>query len=348
MRSLSKVVLLLAAIVVSCSSGQAAIQQPDPTPQPADGAKAERIGVTERGNKEQVPGYLRIRRDLDGAPLALETATVRLTPASGEGDLVVDLVAAVHLADREYYRQLNRQFEKYDVVLYELVAARGTRVTSGGRSADNPVAMIQQVASLALDLDSQIEQVDYTRANFVHADLSPEEMTEAVRRRGDDGLTLFLSIAADMLRQQNLQEAARREADRARGSPPRQRGDAPPELDLAAQLLDPDGTAKLKRTLAQQFVQATGPGGALGGTLHRILVADRNEAALRVFQTELAKGKKRFAIFYGAAHMEDFEKRLSSEFGLKRQQEQWLTAWDLRGGKSGIERLLRVLEPRSH
>jgi hypothetical protein len=353
MRALSKaVVLWVAAWIESCGSVQAAVAQTNPTPQPADGAKAGRVGGSERGEKEQGSGYLRIRRDLDGMPVALETVTVRLTPASGEGDLVVDLVAAVHMADREYYRQLNRQFEKYDVVLYELVAPRGTRVTSGGRSRDNPLAMIQQVASVALDLDSQIDQVDYTRANFVHADLSPEEMAEAMRRRGDDGLTLFLSIMADLLRQQNLQQmrqdTERRETERGRGSARRQRGDAQPEPDLAALLLDPEGAAKLKRTLAQQFAQATGPGGGLGSTLQRILVADRNEAALRVFQTELAKGKKRIAIFYGAAHMEDFEKRLSSEFGLKRQQEQWLTAWDLRGGKSGLERMLRLLEPLSH
>jgi hypothetical protein len=99
--------------------------------------------------------------------------------------------------------------------------------------------------------------------------------------------------------------------------------------------------------MAEQFEQITGPGAGLGNTLQRILVADRNKAALRVFQTELAKGKKRIAIFYGAAHMEDFEKRLTSQFGLKRQNEQWLTAWDLRGGRSGIERLLRLLEPLS-
>ncbi len=272
--------------------------------------------------------------------MALETATVRLTPASGEGELVVDLVAAVHMADREYYRQLNRQFEQYDVVLYELVAPQGTRIPAGGRSADNPLAMIQQAATMLLDLDSQLVHVDYTRANFVHADLSPEEMAEAMRRRGDDGLTLFLSITADLLRQQNLQQMRQQPAQRGGDRGRRRASDPPSEPDPVAQLLDPDGAMKTKRTLAEQFEQMTGPGGGLGNTLHRILVADRNKAALRVFQTELAKGKKRMAIFYGAAHMEDFEKRLTADFGLKRQNEQWLTAWDLRGGRSGIERLL--------
>jgi hypothetical protein len=283
--------------------------------------------------------------------LALETATVRLAPASGEGELIVDLIAAVHMADRAYYRQLNRQFEQYDVVLYELVSTLPARVAAGGAPDDNPLAMIQQAATLVLDLDSQLAQIDYTRKNFVHADMSPEEMAIAVRRRGDDGLTLFLSITADLLRQQNRQamrqESQQREADRAASTPRRQRDAAQPEPDLMTQLLDPDGAVKAKRALAEQFEQLGGLGDGLGGTLHRILVVDRNEAALRVFQTELAKGKKRIAIFYGAAHMEDFETRLTSQFGLKRQNEQWLTAWDLRGGHSGPERLLRLLEPLS-
>ena len=72
------------------------------------------------------------------------------------------------------------------------------------------------------------------------------------------------------------------------------------------------------------------PEGSLGPTITRILVADRNQAALKVFQKELAQGKKKIGILYGAAHMPDFEKRLREDFGLKRAGEQWLTAWDLR------------------
>ena len=64
-----------------------------------------------------------------------------------------------------------------------------------------------------------------------------------------------------------------------------------------------------------------------------MLIDDRNAAAMQVFQTELAKGTKRIAIFYGAAHMPDFECRLRKDFGLKPKGQQWLTAWDLKSGK---------------
>jgi hypothetical protein len=79
--------------------------------------------------------------------------------------------------------------------------------------------------------------------------------------------------------------------------------------------------------------------------LTTILVADRNQAALKVFQKELAKGRKKIGIFYGAAHMPDFEKRLREDYGLKKASEQWLTAWDMsRSKKSGLEELFKLFD----
>jgi hypothetical protein len=269
--------------------------------------------------KTPAPRFLRLQRDEKKQPVALETSVVRYVPAMAEGDLTVDLVAAVHIGDRDYYKKLNKQFQQYDVVLYELVAPPGTRIPKGGKRDLDPLGLLMQVVKSVLELELQTERIDYTKKNFVHADLSPSQMAEAVRKRGDDGLTLFLGITADMLRQQNLREANNPK------NPPRNEE----EIDIISLLLDPDGPVKLKRMLAQQFEDLQSPTSGLGQTLSTILVADRNEAALKVFQKELAKGKKKIAIFYGAAHMPDFDKRLRADFGLKPKSEQWLTAWDL-------------------
>ena len=80
----------------------------------------------------------------------------------------------------------------------------------------------------------------------------------------------------------------------------------------------------------------------------RILVGDRNAAAMRVFQKEIAKGKKRIGIFYGGAHMPDFERRLVLDFGMKKSKVEWLNAWDLMASKASpleqvLERLSRDL-----
>ena len=48
---------------------------------------------------------------------------------------------------------------------------------------------------------------------------------------------------------------------------------------------------------------------------------------------QIAAGKKKIAIFYGSAHMPDFESRLLQNFGMQRQSVLWLDAWDLTSAK---------------
>lgn len=277
--------------------------------------------------------FLRIQRDAVDEPTALETSVVRYVPASGNSGLTVDLVGVVHVADKVYYQKLNKLFEQYDVLLYELVAPQGTRPPKGGRrEGGNPLAIIQEIMKTVLDLESQMEHIDYTKKNFVHADLSFEEMAKAMEARGDTGITVALNVVADLMRQQNLMK--QKPAKPGSGKQPESLN------DIFNLFLDPSGPAKFKQILAAQFEALGDPAGGLGQTLNTILVGDRNAAAMKVFQKELTSGKKKIAIFYGAAHMADFEKRLVTDFGMKKQDEKWLTAWDLKPRQRGVEDLL--------
>src|SRR5205814_2029930 len=98
---------------------------------------------------------------------------------------------------------------------------------------------------------------------------------------------------------------------------------AEPEVDLLSMLLDPEGAVKLKRVLAEQLAGAASGETGLGPTINTILINDRNAAAIGFLQKELAKGTKKIAIFYGAAHMPDFERRLRDDFDLRPQTPQW-------------------------
>ena len=49
-----------------------------------------------------------------------------------------------------------------------------------------------------------------------------------------------------------------------------------------------------------------------------------------MLREQLAKGKKRIGIFYGAGHLGDMSRRLVSDFGMKFTGEKWVEAWDLR------------------
>jgi hypothetical protein len=280
--------------------------------------------------------FLRITQDAKGQPLAMETAIVRYQSGSGDKELTVDLVSVVHFGERAYYDRLNVRFEDYDAVLYELVAPRGTRIPKGGRKAtDNPLLLVQKIATLVLDLDLQTERIDYTPKNFIHADLSPNEIAEAIRKRGDDNLTLFLKIAADLLSQQNRQamKAAKQKVEDA-------------NFDILSLFTEPTGASKLKRLLAEQLAALESPEGSLGATINTILIRDRNKAAMEALHKEFNNGKKKIAIFYGAGHMPDFERRLAADYGLRPVNTRWLTAWDLRLRERSMEELLlRLLAP---
>jgi hypothetical protein len=69
---------------------------------------------------------------------------------------------------------------------------------------------------------------------------------------------------------------------------------------------------------------------AFGGEEGSTLITDRNAAALAVLEKRIARGDRRIAIFYGAAHMDDFDRRLREDFELQPGETVWLEAWDLR------------------
>ncbi len=141
--------------------------------------------------------YIHLRREKNDQPVEMRVAIVRFVPKSGQPDgLYVDLVSAIHVADKAYYEDLNRRFRNYDAVLYELVAPEGTRVPKGGVERNSPVSWLQGSMTKVLGLSFQLDEVDYTAKNFVHADMSPEEFAQSMKDRGET----MISILAQNLR----------------------------------------------------------------------------------------------------------------------------------------------------
>ena len=50
---------------------------------------------------------------------------------------------------------------------------------------------------------------------------------------------------------------------------------------------------------------------------------------MKVLESEIQKGNKKLALFYGSAHMPDFEKRLVRDLGMRKTKQFWGDAWDL-------------------
>ena len=264
--------------------------------------------------------FLRLSRDEAGEPLALETAIVRYSPARARSDepLKVDLVAAVHVGSREYFATLNQLFRTYDAVLYELVAPPNARVPQPGGRPSGAIGTAQKGMTRLLGLEFQLDQIDYRAPNFVHADLSPQQFDAAMRKRGESWWTMFGKLMRESM--------ARAEAEGREATP---RSDLS-FGDIFGLLFGSDRELRLRRILAEQFSDMDVLTAAFGGEDGSSLIPDRNAAALAVLKTQLRRGGRSLAIFYGAAHMDDFDQRLRADFGMQPQETAWLEAWDLR------------------
>lgn len=256
--------------------------------------------------------YVRLERNPAGDPLTLQTAIARFVPGGTDSDdLVVDLIGAIHVADADYYEALNKRFADYDVVLYEMVAPQGTKIPKGTKPGGHPVAMLQNGLKDVLKLDHQLERIDYTLDNMVHADMSPDEFAKSMSERGESFATMFFRMMGQAMAQQTQQKSKTN------------------DFEMLAALFDRNRSSTLKRLMAEQFENMDGAMSALEGPNGSAIVSERNKVALKKLSEQLAAGKKKIAIFYGAAHMNDIEKRLTDEFGMKRQGEEWVTAWKL-------------------
>ena len=91
-----------------------------------------------------------------------------------------------------------------------------------------------------------------------------------------------------------------------------------------------DRPVRLKRIMAGQFLDLEGTAKAIDGPEGSTLLAERNRVAIDVLAKQISAGKKRLAIFYGAAHMPDMEERLAEKFALQPVGSIWLEAWNLR------------------
>jgi hypothetical protein len=257
--------------------------------------------------------FIRLVRDKKKQPIALQSAIVRYVPKNRTKTApVVDLVSALHVGEKSYYEQLNREFKNYDSVLYELVAPEGTRVPKGGgKGSGSIISIVQKAMKDVLKLEFQLEMIDYTQENLVHADMSPDQFAESMKKRGESLIVMFARMMFSAMAQSS-------------------NGSAPSDVQLIMALLDKNRAMALKRIMAEQFQSMDGMIAAMEGPNGSTLIGERNKIALETLRKQIGKGDKKLAIFYGGGHMPDFDKRLREEFGLAPAGTRWLTAWDLK------------------
>lgn len=265
--------------------------------------------------------WLTLERTERGVPLRLATSIVRFEGEFRADDgetrsVSVDLIGAIHLAEAAYYERLNAEFKEYETVVFELVADEGFDVKdlAAAKQAKNAapaspldaIPFLQQTLADALGLVNQIDKIDYAAPNLKRGDANADDFLVRLTTGGDIP-NFFVDSAFDSLLSSD--------AGRVEGW-------------ALACLLAKDKRLVLRRFLADELARtelASKP-----DENETALIHFRNEIAIDVVQKELASGKSKVAVFYGAAHLDDLARRVEKTLKNPRRSEpRWITAWSM-------------------
>lgn len=265
------------------------------------------LGLMISAAAARAEGFIRVEEDERAA--RLQTA---ITSYEKDGARV-DLVGAIHIADEAYYDALNERFGGYEAVLFEMIGGDEIGAEPAPEPEEEPAAKEKNPASALgnlyetianfLKLTGQSRSINYLAENFVHADLTYEEFDRMQAERGE-------TIAGFAL------EASRKAPEDVK------------QPDVAKLLMAV--IAGRPDLVKMELVHSLGRGddqiGALAG--ESVIITDRNRHCLEVLDAQIKAGRRSLAIFYGAAHFPDMEKRLL-DLGFRRQEKDWLTAWEI-------------------
>lgn len=364
------------------------------TKKPETGSKGKAAAIPTEAETEDTD-FVRFEENKKGAQLQTAIATYR-----NKRGVTVDLIGAIHIADKNYYDVLNVYFDGYDSLLYEMVGDpvdrfgleeeeepeaddrpapppskapkpfQGTPPKAGQdkgeRSIEERVRDLEDyinnnspkmkdfeaedaareklswlhpmydVLKNTLKLEAQMECIDYTKKNFVHADMTARAFAQRQEERGEG----FLQLWVRMMQAQALSP---------HGSPK-----DPGLLKILEILCRPDSATELKRLMGRMFDSVEAVMSGMEGPDGSVIISERNKVALEVLKIHLGLNKKRFGIFYGAAHLPDMEKRLL-EMGFVKEKVEWLTAWDLppepppykKGAQPGKTPEIKEMKPKA-
>lgn len=291
-------------------------------------------------------GFIRV--DEDDRAARLQTAVTRYE----KDGATVDLIGAIHIADKEYYEALSARFEKYDVLLFEMIggerlgAKRGETVETERLNSieDKPAEDVSPVTDEAAPQDLLPE-----------AGTSPEaqEPAAAPAKKPDlsglhqiyNSICRYLDLAgqaesidymadnfvhADLTNEEFFQMQSERKESVVGFALKAAKNDKTQKQPDTFKLLRAiiSGSPDL---LKLAIVHTLGAGddqvAAFAG--ESVIITDRNIRCVEVMNREINDGRKNLGIFYGAAHFPDMEKRLL-DLGFKRTGQEWVTAWDIR------------------
>jgi hypothetical protein len=286
--------------------------------------------ATNRATKETssapVPqSYLRVARP-DRDTVALQIALRRFTPQSGRGP-VIWLAGASHVGDSNYYAQLQRMLDAQPLVLFEGVGAK-----SRTKFDPEDEASIQHTLATSLGLVFQLSAFDYGGPHYRNSDLTVAQLQQLLSRGAGDGKPGGANKASQEF-QQLLQVM---DGSSLLGT----------LVHVGLKFIgsSPKLQSMVKVVLIETLGQLEGDMSQIKGVppeiqqLLAVIILERNKVVIQDLRTELAAARapRSIAVFYGAGHMADLEKRLRSDLKYRPRDEIWLTALSVNTRAAGL------------
>ena len=259
----------------------------------------------------------------------LQIAARKFVPEHDAGP-VIWLAGVMHVGEPQYYQALQHFLETQTVVLYEGVNpdAHPHHVGDAPKAVTNspPPAQtetdtntgysMQSTLARSLGLVFQLEAIDYNRTNFLNSDLSVAQiqqiMTAGMRPAlpGEEAATnvTFDTLLHIMDGSSFLGSLFKWGMEFVAASP---------KLQAVAKLTLIEAVGRLKGDLSD--VQGMP---ADWKHLIKVLIEARNQHLVSDLRSELKKipASGSIAVFYGAAHMDDMEKRITGGLHYRRRR----------------------------
>jgi len=278
--------------------------------------------------------HLRVAQGADGS-VSLDVVVRDLLPVR-RTDPVVRLVGVTHLGTADYYRDLETLLKREPLVLFEGVGAANKRFQSG----DEGRYSLQPALAKALGLRFQLQSIDYSPTNFVNSDLTIARLQEILlgqegtKKAGGDaegeGQASSLNDLMSVMDGTSWAGAFVRLGVAFIG--------ASPQLQATVRLV----LIETLGTMEGDMAQASGMPEEMR-RLMEVLIRERNTTVIRDVERAIQRGRRSssmrlrsLAVFYGAGHLPDLERRICGELGYRPGLDVWHTAFDVNPQRAGL------------
>ena len=283
--------------------------------------------------------YIRIHKTKDSeVQLQIAVREFKPTDKSPKGCPTLSLVGVAHIGEQEYYKAVQTYLAGVDCVLYEGVgfyqtkADRQKKKAGAGQfgKAQAKDASQYKIAE-ALGLSFQLSEINYDQKHFYNSDLSLMEFMEYFQPGSKNSLITgdaakdkeakqFMAIMAGSHLATNILQGVLK----IFGKSPKFQGMG--KLVLIETLGSMGNEMGNLKNMPESVTE-----------LMKLILTKRNTVVLQDFKVFLKKKDlESIAIFYGAAHMADFEKKLCKSYKYEPAETKWLTCISVNPENSGL------------